>query len=290
MKIFLSWSKNKSHEVALVFKEWLPLVIQAIDPFISSEDIDKGSRWSSDISKELETCSFGILCVTKDNTEEPWLMFEAGALSKKVSESNVCPFLFDVKRSEVKGPLTQFQSTIFDKDDIYKLLTTINNSCQESAISPTLLKTSYEKWWPELEKKLHAIEATPKVRKDSNDKIGKDEILEELLELSRRNQRILSNPSLLFPSGYLDRIVRAAINNERTPSYVVDFIQYINADFYKLKNDWDNVYPTICNCLSTSDQANATELYPIAFRINGGVYQIQQYLLSLIQAINQESR
>ncbi len=118
MKVFISWSGNKSHRVALVFREWLPSVIQSVVPYVSSEDIDKGARWSTDIAKELEDSTFGILCVTKDNLNAPWLSFEAGALSKTMDKSFVSPFLFDIKRAEVNGPILQFQSTIFEKEDI----------------------------------------------------------------------------------------------------------------------------------------------------------------------------
>ena len=111
MKVFLSWSGDLSHKVAVVLRDWLPSVIQSIEPYVSSEDIDKGARWSTDIAKELEASAFGVLCVTQENLESPWLNFEAGALSKTVDKSRVCPFLYGVKRSEIKGPLLQFQST-----------------------------------------------------------------------------------------------------------------------------------------------------------------------------------
>lgn len=274
----------------MAFKEWLPLVIQSVDPYVSSEDIDKGARWSNDISKELEDCSFGIICVTKDNLVEPWLMFEAGALSKRMEESFVCPFLLGVKRSDIMGPLAQFQSTVFDKNDILKLLATINNSCQDGAIREEVLEKSFETWWPELEKKLKVIEKAPVEKQEASAFLQKDKILEELLELSRRIQRNLSNPSFILPSEYLDRVVRSAVNNERTPQNVAQNIHMINSVLFQLKNDWDMVYPTISSCLAAADTTSATQLFPIASRINGGVYQLQQMVWNVLGMINQEVR
>ena len=69
MKVFISWSGDTSFKVAEVLKEWLPCIIQDVEPYFSSADIDKGARWSSDIAKELEAADFGILCVTKDNID-----------------------------------------------------------------------------------------------------------------------------------------------------------------------------------------------------------------------------
>ena len=197
MKVFISWSGNKSHRVALVFREWLPSVIQSVVPYVSSEDIDKGARWSTDIAKELEDSTFGILCVTKDNLNAPWLSFEAGALSKTMDKSFVSPFLFDIKRAEVNGPILQFQSTIFEKEDIKKLLSTINKACGEEGISESMLDKAFEVWYPTLEKDLNELH-------DLNDEDVEDSgtdieahmssIIEELLELSRDNQKLLRNP------------------------------------------------------------------------------------------------
>ena len=69
MKVFLSWSGEQSHRVAVVFRDWFPSVIQSLVPYISSEDIDKGARWSTDIAQELVDSTFGILCVTQDNLD-----------------------------------------------------------------------------------------------------------------------------------------------------------------------------------------------------------------------------
>ena len=199
MKVFLSWSGTRSHKVALVFRDWLPSVIQEIVPYVSSEDIDKGARWSTDIAKELSDSTFGILCVTRENINAPWLTFEAGALSKTMEKSFVSPFLFDIKRSEVDGPILQFQSTIFEKEDLKKLVTTLNKACEKDGLSADRLEKTFDVWYPILETELNKLRdiepqefevesaqelLTPKAQ----------EILEEILELSRINQKLIRNP------------------------------------------------------------------------------------------------
>lgn len=197
MKVFLSWSGEQSHKVAVVFRDWFPSVIQSLVPYVSSEDIDKGARWSTDIATELADSTFGILCVTKDNINAPWLTFEAGALSKTMDKSFVSPFLFNIKRSEVDGPILQFQSTIFEKEDIKKLLKTLNKACGEEKLSDERLDKAFEVWYPTLETELNKIQE-PENQNDSAEKnhmeSPNNEILEEILELSRLNQKLLRSP------------------------------------------------------------------------------------------------
>lgn len=205
MKVFLSWSGTKSHKVALVFRDWLPSVIQEITPYVSSEDIDKGARWSTDIAKELEDSTFGMLCVTKENISAPWLTFEAGALSKTMEKSFVSPFLFDIKRSEVDGPILQFQSTIFEREDIQKLVRTLNKACGENGLSEERLGKAFEVWYPTLESELKAIkgqadETTEADNGNHVDVSDNQKILEEILELSRSNQKLIRNPDGSFGS------------------------------------------------------------------------------------------
>ena len=215
MKVFISWSKAQSHQVALAFKEWLPSIIQTIDPYVSSEDTDKGSRWNSEIAKELEQSSYGILCVTKDNMAEPWLLFEAGALSNKITQAFVCPFLFDLKPSQVKGPLEQFQSTIFEKEDVRKLISAINKASGDASLKEDLLNKTFDKWWPDFEAKLNALKAQQPSTLEAVDKAQPDDVLEKILEIVRINQRLLNTPEQLIPPRYLSTIITEIISNVR---------------------------------------------------------------------------
>ncbi len=197
MKVFLSWSGDTSHKVALILREWLPSVIQSIEPYVSSEDIDKGARWSTDIASELQDSTYGILCVTKENILAPWLMFEAGALSKTMEKSYVCPFLFDIKRAEVNGPALQFQSTIFEKEDIKKLLVSLNQACNQGQLTSEQLEKAFGVWFPSLEEQLKGLlEVSPSIAKENHKEITahSNEILEEILDISRINQKLLRNP------------------------------------------------------------------------------------------------
>ena len=215
MKVFLSWSGHKSHQVALILRDWLPSVIQSIMPYVSSEDIDKGARWSTDIAKELEDSTFGILCVTKENLDAPWLLFEAGALSKMMDKSSVCPFIFDLKRAEVRGPILQFQSTVFEKEDVRKLLSTLNKACGEFGLKEELLVKTFEVWWPTLNESLEALKSEKtEEEKTSLDKSLRNEILEEILELSRTNQKILRSPDILFPPEYFEYIMKERLDRD----------------------------------------------------------------------------
>lgn len=66
-QIFISWSGEKSHQVAALLHEWIPTVLQSAEPFLSSTDIEKGSRWSDHVAQKLEECGFGVIVLTKDN-------------------------------------------------------------------------------------------------------------------------------------------------------------------------------------------------------------------------------
>lgn len=80
---------------------------------MSAENIDKGDRWSIDISKQLEETHFGIICMTPNNLGAPWILFEAGALSKSIEKARVSPLLFGVGPSDfTSSPLLQFQLTV----------------------------------------------------------------------------------------------------------------------------------------------------------------------------------
>ena len=184
MKIFISWSGDRSKILAEILKAWLPAVIQAVKPYFTPDDIEKGARWNTEISKELEDSDIGIICITRSNLQAPWLMFEAGALAKSINRSRVVPLLFGVEPSELQGPLLQFQAATFEENDIRKLMKTVNVALGKDALEAAVLESAFEKWWPELYSKVNAALEAASPEQELELRTDRD-ILEEILDINR---------------------------------------------------------------------------------------------------------
>jgi hypothetical protein len=153
MKVFLSWSGETSHRLAKTLHDWLPYVIQAVKPFISSGDIEKGKHWSNVLADKLQDTAYRIICITRYNLNSAWLHFEAWAISKAIDQSSISLFLLRVDPTEMRGPLSQFQSIVCNRNDIYKLMYSINSRLEpERQLTIDVLERTFDKWWPELEK------------------------------------------------------------------------------------------------------------------------------------------
>ncbi len=192
-KVFISWGGDLSKKLAEELRKWLPSVLQFVKPYFTPDDIEKGTRWESHIAQELESSDVGVLCLTRDNIERPWILFEAGALSKNFGKSNVCTILFNVDSSDISGPLTCFQATKFEKSDFKKLIKTINNAGGESKLADSTLDEVFEMWWPKLESNIKSVIESHKVEQ-SKDRPLRD-IVEEILELTRMNSKQIPRKS-----------------------------------------------------------------------------------------------
>lgn len=103
MKVFLSWSGERSRLVAEFLSDWIKYVLHSTDPWLSTRDIDRGSIWFEELTKHLSKTNFGIILLTKSNFDKPWILFESGALSKGLSFNKICVFLIDLNSSEISG-------------------------------------------------------------------------------------------------------------------------------------------------------------------------------------------
>ena len=157
MKVFLSWSGERSRQVADLLDDWLQCVLQAVDPWMSSKDIDRGALWFSEISDQLADTAVGVVCLTKENRNKPWILFESGALAKGISSNRVCTFLIDLKPTDVENPLAQFNHTKPNKNSLWELVRTINSTLEEKKLKEKILEKVFETYWPEFDKNFKKI-------------------------------------------------------------------------------------------------------------------------------------
>ena len=183
MKIFISWSGERSHQVAELLSDWLQCVLQAANPWLSSKDIDRGSIWFSEITAQLSDTQNGIVCLTKANMNKPWILFEAGALAKGLSTNRVYTFLIDLKTTDIQGPLSQFNHTTPVREDVYQLVSTINRGLA-SPLNESILSSVFETYWPQFEERFKQIVKTTTDEEVVFERADED-ILSEILDSVR---------------------------------------------------------------------------------------------------------
>lgn len=187
MRVFLSWSGERSGALAAALRDWLPNVLQAVNPWLSSRDIDKGARWASELKGALDATKVGVICVTPECVGSPWLLFEAGAISRSLDPTFICPYLLDMKASDLQGPLAQFQMSSANRADTLALCMTLNRGLEAEGLKDQQLERVFAKWWPELE---DALTRLPEAGRPSRPKQRSDrELLEEILNSLRQRSR-----------------------------------------------------------------------------------------------------
>jgi hypothetical protein len=238
MQVFLSHSGDRSTKLAKLFQEWLPNVIQRVDPWISS-DIKKGSLWRDEISKALENTKVGIICLTQSNLTSPWILFEAGALSK-TRDAVVGTFLLDNKPTDINPPLGNFEHTIFDKEDIRKLVFSINDQLEkvnEKPLSKSRLNKAFDTYFDEFWATASNIKSTKEGKeKVTRTRRSQDEILEEILDRVRNQDSINEN---------LNRKLSEVANhiNRRNPYSVSPSLFGMGSESSGIQQTWDGSNP-----------------------------------------------
>lgn len=184
MKVFISWSGERSREVASVLRDWLSCVLQAIKPWVSTRDIDRGALWFNEINGQLQEATVGIICLTQQNKNQPWILFEAGALAKGLSTSRVLTLLIDLEAGDVKDPLAQFNHTLPSKDGLHSLVHTLNAALGPGGLDAKVLEQVFETYWPQFEQQFEAaMQSTPESPADPVK--GPDEAIAELIALTK---------------------------------------------------------------------------------------------------------
>ena len=197
MNIFITWSGPRSYAVAEALKEYLPLIVNDFTPWLSTASIDKGANWSTELTEALATARAGIICLTPSNLKEPWILFEAGAIAKTVTEKPLaCTLLSGLESSDLTGPLALFQDTKPTQKELLQLVKTLNNALGKEAVKESQVEQAFDLVWPKLEEKLANL---PSDKFAERPQRPEREMIEEILDTVRSTSQ--------HDSAILDRLV-----------------------------------------------------------------------------------
>jgi hypothetical protein len=184
MKIFISWSKEKSRHLAEVLQSWLgSLFNDKIEVWFSSTDIEKGRMAMEEIENALLSSDHGIFCFTKNNLREPWIMFEAGAIFKRTENKQERPLiwsiLFEGEPNSLKDtPLKHFQATKFTKKDMHDLVKSIHNRMATPVFATeNRLEENFDLHWEKLNNDIKGALEHSSIGEDS---MNKDALIQVL--------------------------------------------------------------------------------------------------------------
>jgi hypothetical protein len=115
--VYLCWSKGLGRLLAERFHRWIKDQMgDYIDPFFSPEDIEVGRPWWESLRKEMKDNEHAILFMTREMAHAPWVIFEAGAISRNLAKSRIIPVMVDIETWDLPAPLQQLQN--IDKEQV----------------------------------------------------------------------------------------------------------------------------------------------------------------------------
>jgi len=158
--VFISWSGERSKAVAEALHHVLQCAMPQVEFIVSSRDLLPGTHWFEKLSEWLNRSHMAIICLTPENLHAPWVMFEAGAVSRAVGKSLVIPYAFGIPIDRIGLPLSGFHGLRADRDGTKGLFEGINKAFKKP-ISEDNLNEVFDTWWPALNKSILAIHELP---------------------------------------------------------------------------------------------------------------------------------
>lgn len=278
MKVFISWSGELSQKFAKNLKTWIEQCIQSVEVFYSKDDIEKGEHWNARLTTELSSSNFGVVCITAENVNAPWIHFEAGALSKLL-DSKVATILINTNVSDIKGPLSTFQATKLEEGEMFKLLQSINNE-QEKPLSEERLRTAFKAFWNDFIEQITTLKEqySSQAEKKTAPRTNLNDAVEEILQLVRSQSSLLSKPSNILPVEYLEKYTQTPNMNTNE---IFDLLYVFTHDllvFYEHEEIRNFVVSPVFNRYTHSVR-RITEKSPVWYRRFSKLFYRLQYMI-----------
>lgn len=130
-EIFISWGGEKAKKYADNLKAILNKVFEKDAATFYSGNIGSGKIWLDKINEALRESKIGIIILTKESVNKPWVNFESGAIFKADKKNaSIIPVYVDVTNADLDNhPLKFFQSDYtFTWSSMIRLFDFLNNT------------------------------------------------------------------------------------------------------------------------------------------------------------------
>jgi hypothetical protein len=186
LRVFISWAGKQAETIGQGFREYLPDVVNGVEPFISRSDIDKGRRWDDVLTSSLRESPCAIVCLTPVSLASIWVAFETGAIShaaggRQAAESRIWTYLLELENEALRlSPFAAYQSTTATEEETFRLVKSINQLSGD-VVSADSSKRKFDKLlWPKFSEVLKKAREIPG-KSGTPTRISEAEILPEIL-------------------------------------------------------------------------------------------------------------
>jgi integrase len=194
-----------------------------------SDETQKGKLWFGEISKEIKESRYGVICITAQNRDARWLLWEAGALYGGFDRDQfVVPLLIDIQKADVPPPISHFQMVeATNKQEVTHWLKGMNKLLGDNAIEEELIDKYIGVFWQELQDAIAKAladhpAAAPKANASEPEKTFKDAAESLLLEVKGRSSYTRYQHSHRWLSPYLDDLPLSAIDENVLSTFKAD--------------------------------------------------------------------
>jgi hypothetical protein len=145
----------------------LPDVVNAIQPFMSGINIDKGTRWAEILNSNLQESACAIVCLTPESLSSVWVAFEAGAVSRAAGSTDgararIWTYLSGLENKDIQlTPYAEYQSTSETEEETFRLISSINQLSPDPVAEETLKRRFDAVFWPNFTNVLERVHAMP---------------------------------------------------------------------------------------------------------------------------------
>jgi len=243
VKLFISWSGERSGKLAEVFKQFLPKIIDGLesnDIFLSLTDLKSGDIWFSEIQKKLQASDTVLVLLSKENLDSKWLLFESGAISSKpLNKVHIYP-IDDIEISST-SPFYNYQKIkMADEENTLKLINSLNSKDNDKAIL-----INFNKYWVNIEAILEEISVGRNI--DDTIQIKLKEVENEVVTLVNNNRlnKVFVEAFIGWYSSLIQEVIRPAqqdsfITSSRYYHYCLSALHNSGVDNIKAIADLSN--------------------------------------------------